>query len=99
MDGVFSFANNNVIYPYNEKGSFKCGGSESNNAELTIKMNSPAIFSVNIGNSSGGETRYFIDENVETTIRLASLSSFNTQITINNMSEISNMKGLDKIRF
>ena len=99
MDGVFNFANNNVIYPYNEKGSFKCGGAENNNAELIIKTNSPVIFTVNIGNSASGETRYFIEENKETAIRLASLSSFNTQITINNMSEISNIHGLNDIRF
>ena len=99
MDGVFLFANNNVIYPYNEKGSFKCGGAQSNNSKLTIKMNSPAIFTVSIGNAAGSETRYYIEENVETDIYLPSLSSFNTQITVNNMSEISNMRGLDLIRF
>lgn len=99
MDGVFLFANNNVIYPYNEKGSFKCGGAQSNNSKITVKMNSPAILSVNIGNSAGGETRYYVDENVETDIYLPSLSSFNTQITVNNMSEISAMSGLDLIRF
>lgn len=99
MDGVFLFANNNIIYPYNEKGSFKCGGAQNNNSKLTIKMNSPAILTVNIGNAAGSETRYYIEENVDTDIYLPSLSSFNTQITVNNMSEISNMKGLDEIRF
>lgn len=99
MDGVFLFSNNNVIYPYNEKGSFKCGGAQSNNSVLTVKMNSPAILSINIGNATGGETRYFVEENVDTDIYLPSLSSFNTQITINNMSEISKMEGLDIIRF
>jgi hypothetical protein len=62
-------------------------------------MNSPAILTVNIGNAAGSETRYYIEENVDTDIYLPSLSSFNTQITVNNMSEISNMKGLDEIRF
>lgn len=99
MDGVFLFANNNVIYPYNEKGSFKCGGAQTNNSKLTVKMNSPAILTVNIGNAAGSETRYYVEENVDTDIYLPSLSSFNTQITVNNMSEISNMKGLDVIRF
>lgn len=99
MDGVFLFANNNIIYPYNEKGSFKCGGAQNNNSKLTIKMNSPAILTVNIGNAAGSETRYYIEENVDTDIYLPSLSSFNTQITVNNMSEISNMMGLDEIRF
>jgi hypothetical protein len=62
-------------------------------------MNSPAILTVNIGNAAGSETRYYIEENVDTDIYLPSLSSFNTQITVNNMSEISNMMGLDEIRF
>ena len=99
MDGVFLFSNNNVVYPYNEKGSFKCGGAQSNNSILTVKMNSPAILSVNMGNAAGGETRYFVEENVDTDIYLPSLSSFNTQITINNVSEISKIEGLDIIRF
>lgn len=99
MDGVFLFANNNVIYPYNEKGSFKCGGAQSNNPKMTIKTNSPAILSINIGNAAGSETRYYIEENTPTDIYLPSLSSFNTQITVNNMSEISDMSGLDLIRF
>lgn len=99
MDGIFLFANNNVIYPYNEKGSFKCGGAQSNNPKMTVKTNSPAILTINIGNAAGSETRYYIEENTPTDIFLPSLSSFNTQITVNNMSEISDMSGLDLIRF
>ena len=97
LDGVFRFANNNVLLPYNTVGQFKCGGSEEGNTALVVKLNSPAILTVNVGNTS--ETRHFVEENVETPIILPPLSSFNTQIRLNNTTEISKISGLKDIRF
>ena len=97
FDGVFFYNNGNVLLPYNTTGQFKCGGSEESNPELIIKLNSPAILNVNVGNTS--QTRYFVDENVDTSILLPPLSSYNTQILLNNTSEISKISGLTGIRF
>ena len=97
LDGVFTFSNNTVLLPYNTTGQFKCGGSTDGNPELIVKLNSPAILAVNVGNTS--ETRYFIEENKDTSIFLPPLSSFNTQIMLNNTSEISKIDGLTNIRF
>ena len=99
MDGVFMYANTANLYPYNEKGAFKCAGSESATQELIVKSNSPLIFTVNIGQTSSGDTRYFLPEGVATTIRLAPISSFNTQITINGMSQLNSIQGLKNMRF
>ena len=97
FDGVFFYNNGNVLLPYNTTGQFKCGGSEESNPELIIKLNSPAILNVNVGNTS--QTRYFVDENVDTSILLPPLSSYNTQILLNNTPEISKIDGLTGIRF
>lgn len=99
MDGVFQYSNSALIQPYNEKGAFKCGGAEGQAPTLTVKSNCPLIFTVNIGQTSAGDIRYFIDENIPTTITLSPISSFNTQITINGISQISQLDGLKYMRF
>mgnify|MGYP003186956801 CR=1 FL=1 len=99
MDGVFQYSNSALIQPYNEKGAFKCGGAEGQAPILTVKSNCPLIFTVNIGQTSAGDIRYFIDENIPTTITLSPISSFNTQITINGISQISQLDGLKYMRF
>lgn len=55
------------------------------------------IFVINIGNTT--DTRYFLQEGVPTLIKLAPISSFNTQITINNTPQINDIKGLKEMRF
>lgn len=99
MDGVFMYNNPSNLYPYNEKGAFKCAGSESSTQQLLVKSNAPLIFTVNIGQTSSGDTRYFLPEGTETVIRLAPISSFNTQITINGMSQLNSINGLKDMRF
>lgn len=99
MDGVFFYSNSALIQPYNEKGAFKCGGAEGSAPVLTVKCNCPLIFTVNIGQTSAGDIRYFVDENTPTKITLSPISSFNTQITINGISQISEMDGLKNMRF
>lgn len=99
MDGVFFYANSALIQPYNEKGAFKCGGAEGSAPVLTVKCNCPLIFTVNIGQTSAGDIRYFVDENTPTNITLSPISSFNTQITVNGISQISEMDGLKNMRF
>lgn len=97
FDGVFMYANGNVIHPYNDTGAFSCAGAEAGNSELIIKTNSPVIMTVNVGNRD--TKRYFVKENTETSLYLISLSSFNTQIALNNLSEISMIGGLKDMRF
>ena len=97
FDGVFMYANGNVIHPYNDTGAFSCAGAEAGNSELILKTNSPVIMTVNVGNRD--IKRYFVNENVETSLYLISLSSFNTQIALNNLSEISMIGGLKDMRF
>ena len=99
FDGVFYYSNSSYIVPYNEKGAFSCGGAETSNPKLTVKTNTPLIFTVNIGQSAAGDIRYFIPENTPTDITLMPVSSFNTQITVNGISEISKLTGLKKMRF
>lgn len=97
FDGVFQYDNVANLQPYNTRGSFSAGGSEKTNPEMTITSNVPMIFVVNIGNTS--DTRYFLQEGVPTTIKLAPISSFNTQITINNTPQINDITGLREMRF
>lgn len=97
FDGVFMYSNGNVIHPYNDIGAFSCAGAEAGNSELVIKTNGPVIMTVNVGNRD--IKRYFVNENIETSLYLISLSSFNTQIALNNLSEISMIGGLKDMRF
>lgn len=97
FDGVFRYNNVSNLQPYNTKGTFSAGGAEASNPELTITSNIPTIFVVNIGNT--GDTRYFLQEGVPTKIRLSPISSFNTQITINNTLQINDIVGLKEMRF
>lgn len=99
LDGIFYYDNNSNLYPYNEKGAFKCGGSTASLPILRVKCNCPLIFTVNIGQTSAGDIRYVIQENIPTDIVLSPVSSFNTQITINGISQISELGGLKNIRF
>lgn len=99
MDGVFQYSNSALIQPYNEKGAFKCGGAEGTAPVLGVKSNCPLIFTVNIGQSSAGDIRYFVDENVLTDVRLSPVSSFNTQITVNGLSQLNRLDGLKYMRF
>lgn len=97
FDGVFKYANANNIQPYNYKGTFSAGGAEASNPKFTVTSNIPAIFVVNVGNTS--DTRYFLPEGEPTEISMSPISSFNTQITINNISQINGIDGLKDIRF
>lgn len=97
FDGVFQYNNNDVPLPYNTIGQIKCGGSEESNPKCIVRLNSPAILKFNIGNKS--EARYFVKENTDTLIILPVLSSFETQISMNNTSEISKIEGLKDMRF
>lgn len=97
FDGVFKYANANNIQPYNYKGTFSAGGAEASNPKFTVTSNIPAIFVVNVGNTS--DTRYFLPEGEPTEISMSPISSFNTQITINNISQINDIEGLKDIRF
>lgn len=97
FDGVFKYANANNIQPYNYKGTFSAGGAEATNPKFTVTSNIPAIFVVNVGNTS--DTRYFLPEGEPTEISMSPISSFNTQITINNISQINDIEGLKDIRF
>lgn len=97
FDGVFKYSNAANIQPYNNKGTFSAGGAEATNPKLIITSNCPAIFVVNIGNTT--DTRYFLEEAKPTEIRLSPISSFNTQITINNTPQINDIEGLGGMRF
>lgn len=97
FDGVFRYNNVSNLQPYNTKGAFSAGGAEATNPRLTITSNVPMIFVINIGNTT--DTRYFLQEGVPTLIKLAPISSFNTQITINNTPQINDIKGLKEMRF
>lgn len=97
FDGVFKYNNPSNIQPYNNKGTFSAGGAEATNPKLVITSNCPAIFVVNIGNTT--DTRYFLEEGKPTEIRLSPISSFNTQITINNTPQINDIEGLGGMRF
>lgn len=97
FDGVFKYSNAANIQPYNNKGTFSAGGAEATNPKLIITSNCPAIFVVNIGNTT--DTRYFLEEGKPTEIRLSPISSFNTQITINNTPQINDIEGLGGMRF
>lgn len=97
FDGVYRYANVANLQPYNTKGAFSAGGAEASNPKIVVTSNIPMIFIVNIGNTT--DTRYFLEEGVPTTIKLIPISSFNTQITINNTSQINNISGLKEIRF
>lgn len=97
FDGVFKYSNAANIQPYNNKGTFSAGGAEAINPKLVITSNCPAIFVVNIGNTT--DTRYFLEEGKPTEIRLSPISSFNTQITINNTPQINDIEGLGGMRF
>lgn len=97
FDGVFRYANVSNLQPYNTKGTFSAGGSEATNPTLVITSNIPSIFVVNVGNT--GDTRYYLEEGIPTTIKLPPISSFNTQITINNTPQINDIEGLREMRF
>lgn len=97
FDGVFKYANAMNIQPYNYKGTFSAGGAEASNPKLIVTSNIPAIFVVNVGNTS--DTRYFLPEGVPTEIVMSPISSFNTQITLNNISQLNRIEGLREIRF
>lgn len=97
FDGVFRYNNVSNLQPYNTKGAFSAGGAEAINPRLTITSNVPMIFVINIGNTT--DTRYFLQEGVPTLIKLAPISSFNTQITINNTPQINDIRGLKEMRF
>lgn len=97
FDGIFNYSVSSNLQPYNTRGTFACGGAESSTPYILVKSNTPAIFVVNVGNTS--DTQYFLEENVLTEIRIAAISSFNTQITINNTTEINRLDGLREIRF
>lgn len=97
FDGVFKYSNAANIQPYNNKGTFSAGGAEATNPKLVVTSNCPAIFVVNIGNTT--DTRYFLEEGKPTEIRLSPISSFNTQVTINNTPQINNIEGLGGMRF
>lgn len=99
MDGVFNYSNEGYILPYNNKGAFKCGGSDSSSPRLYIKTNTPLIFTLNIGQIAGADKRYMIEENTSTEIILNPISSFNTQITINGMDVITEISGLKEMKF
>ena len=99
MDGVFMYDNPDNIYPYNEKGAFKCGGAKDSNPSLIVRSGCPLIFTVNIGQSATGDVRYFVPENTPTKIVMMPFSSFNTQITINGMSQLNELEGLKNINF
>ena len=97
FDGVFKYSNTSNIQPYNNKGTFSAGGAEAANPKLVVTSNCPAIFVVNIGNTT--DTRYFLEEGKPTEIRLSPISSFNTQVTINNTPQINDIEGLGGMRF
>lgn len=97
FDGVFKYSNTANIQPYNNKGTFSAGGAEATSPKLIITSNCPTIFVINIGNTT--DTRYFLEEGKPTEIRLFPISSFNTQITINNISQINDIEGLGGMRF
>lgn len=97
FDGVFKYSNAANIQPYNNKGTFSAGGAEATNPKLVVTSNCPAIFVVNIGNTT--DTRYFLEEGKPTEIRLSPISSFNTQVTINNTPQINDIEGLGGMRF
>ena len=97
MDGVFKYADPSVTYPYNNIGAFSCGGSEQTNGELLVRTNSPVIMNITIDTTR--TYQYFVDENKDTSLFVASLSAPNTQIALNNISEISKIGGLKDMRF
>lgn len=97
MDGVFNYSDPSVTYAYNNIGAFSCGGSESANGELIVRTNSPTIMNITIDTTR--TYQYFVDENVDTSLFVASLSAPNTQIALNNISEISKIGGLKDMRF
>lgn len=97
FDGVFGYSNVSNLQPYNTKGGFAAGGAEATNPILLVTSNIPIIFVVNIGNTH--DTRYFLQEGVLTQIKLSPISSFNTQVVINNTTQINNIEGLREMRF
>lgn len=96
FDGVYNFSATNNL-PYSNMGRFVIGGAEEANGKLVVKTNSPVIMQVIL--DSTNKYRYFVDENVETTLILRSSSSASMQITLNNLSEISMLGGLKDLRF
>lgn len=99
FDGVYMYNNADHPFPYNTKGTFSCGGALSSNPILKVKCNTPMIFTVNIGQTTYGDISYFIDENVQTDVVMMPISSFNMQVTINAVNEISELGGLKDMRF
>ena len=97
MDGVFKYSDPSVTYAYNNIGAFSCGGSEQTNGELVVRTNSPVIMNITIDTTR--TYQYFVPENVDTSLFVASLSAPNTQIALNNISEISKIGGLKDMRF
>ena len=97
FDGVYYYDVTSNPLPYNNQGKFSCGGGEMVNGQLILKTNSPVIMEIIFDSTQ--RFRYFVDENVETTLILKSLSSNNTQIALNNLSEISMLGGLKDLRF
>ena len=97
FDGVYQYKVDSNILPYNNQGRFSCWGAEESNGKLIVKTNSPVIMEIIF--DSTRYYRYFVNENVETMLILHSLSGNNTQITLNNLSEISLLDGLKDLRF
>ena len=99
FDGVYLYSDADHPFPYNTKGTFSCGGALNANPVLKVKCNTPMIFTVNIGQTTYGDIRYFVDENTTTDIVLMPISSFNMQVTINAVNELSELGGLKDMRF
>lgn len=97
MDGVFKYSDPSITYAYNNIGAFSCGGSEQANGELIVRTNSPVIMNITIDTTR--TYQYFVPENADTSLFVASLSAPNTQIALNNISEISKIGGLKDMRF
>lgn len=94
LDGVFSYKGV-TLFPYNTNGTFALGGSDI--TELTLRATAPTILAASIAQKA--DYFFYLPEDEDTTIRLGQLSSFNTQISLNNVSIISKIGGLTGIRY
>jgi hypothetical protein len=94
LDGVFSY-NGTVQFPYNTFGTFALGGSDL--TELTVRTTAPTILSVSVAQKA--IFYFYIPEDEDTKVRLGPLSSFNTQISLNNTQILSKINGLTAIRY
>lgn len=94
LDGVFGYSGA-LKTPYNTTGTFALGGSDL--TKIIVRTTAPVIFTANIAQK--GDYRYFIPEDEDTVIQMGQLSSFNTQVAINNTPIISKLNGLSDVRF